>query len=170
MGQFNNQRKSLPENQRAMMEQFVGGQTPMQGATRQSPVEVRRTADFARCFGYPATRYEFWRDGRKEREMWVTEWRNIDGGREVAAVFAEMGGFLNQIVSALPGSTNGKMADQGVFSVLHEIDGFPVGVREYRTDGSIQREWALRSAKHERVDPAMFSPPTSYRRQQIPGS
>jgi hypothetical protein len=104
--------------------------------------------------------------------MWVTDWRNVDGGREVAAVFADMGRLLDQMLAALPKSSTGshKMADESVFTVMNRIEGFPVGVRDYRADGSIEQEWALRSARRQRVDPATFAPPSTYRRQQIPGS
>jgi hypothetical protein len=171
MGQIEESLRNVPPEQQAFMRQMMAGQKPSQGPPR-SPAQVRRTADRATVFGYPATRYEILRDGRKEREMYVTDWQNLDGGRDVAAAFVDLGGFAQELAAALPGGNSGPAAtmDDNIFTAMNEIDGFPVGVREYRSDGTIEREWALRSAKRQRVDPATFSPPAGYRRQAMVGS
>jgi hypothetical protein len=161
----------LPTMQRlsAQMSQLTGGRTFAPSGTLP-PAQVRKSTDIGDCFGYPATRYEVSRDGRLEREMYVTDWKYIDGGREVAAVFADMGGFLSQMMASLPtGGANGG-PDESIFSSMREMDGFPVGVREYRADGTIEQEWALRSARRQKPDPATFSPPTGYQQQRMPGS
>lgn len=160
----------VPTMQRlsAQMNQLTGGRTFAANGTL-SPAQVRKTADVGECFGYPSARYEVSRDGRLVREMYVTDWRYIDGGREVAAVFADMGGFLSQMMASLPtGAANGG-PDESIFSSMREMDGFPVGVREYRPDGTIEQEWALRSARRVKPDPATFSPPTGYQQQRLPG-
>ena len=50
-----------------------------------------------------------------------------------------------------------------------EMGGFPVATREYRDDGSLEGESALRSAKRMRLAPADFEPPKGYRRQEMFG-
>ena len=104
--------------------------------------------------------------------MYVTDWQNIDGGRDVADAFADMGRFAEELTAALPGGGKSPAGplDDSIFTVMDRVGGFPVGVREYRTDGTIEREWALRSAKRQRVDPATFAPPATYRRQALLGS
>ena len=170
MSQIEESLRNVPPDQQAFMRQMMAGQMPSQGLPR-SPAQVRRTADRATVFGYPATRCEIWREGRKEREMYVTDWQNLDGGREVAAAFVDMGSFAQELAAALPSGNSGPAAamDDNIFTAMNEIDGFPVGVREYRSDGTIEQEWALRSAKRQRVDPATFSPPAGYRRQTMGG-
>lgn len=161
----------VPTMQRlsAQMNQLTGGRTFAPSGTL-SPAQVRKTSDVGECFGYPSTRYEVSRDGRLVREMYVTDWKYIDGGREVAAVFADMGGFLSQMMASLPtGGANGG-PDESIFSSMREMDGFPVGVREYRPNGTIEQEWALRSARRVKPDPATFSPPSGYQQQRLPGS
>jgi hypothetical protein len=161
----------VPTMQRlaAQLNQLTGGRASGASGTL-APAQVRKTTDIAPCFGYPATRYEVFRDGRLVREMYVTDWKNIDGGREVATAFADMGAFLTAMMASLPmGEANGG-PDESVFSSMQEVDGFPVGVREYRADGTIEQEWALRSARREKPDPLMFSPPTEYQQQRLPGS
>jgi len=171
MGQMQDAMKNVPENQRAMMDQMMKDRIPAQQAPKRSPDQVRRTNDRNTVYGYPAVRYEIWRDDRKIRELWVTDWRNIEGGQEVAALFAEMGGFMEEMTSSLPGGGGGpaKGLEDSIFTVMSQVDGFPVGVRDYRPDGTIERESALRSAKSERLGPDAFEPPAGYRRQEMFG-
>lgn len=172
MGQIEDAMKHLTPEQQAIVNHAMNGQAPTRQVTQQPPIDARRTRDTATVFGYPATRYEVWRHGRKTREMWVTDWRNVGGSQEVAALFAEMGGFLEELTSSLPGGGAGpaKALDENIFTVMRQIDGFPVGVRDYRPDGTIEREWALRSAKQQRLGSDDFEPPIGYRRQEMFGS
>jgi hypothetical protein len=172
MGQMQDALKNVPESQRAAMEQMMKDRMPAQQTPQRSPDQVRRTNDRNTVFGYPAVRYEVWRDGRKVRELWVTDWRNIEGGQDVAALFVEMGGFLEEMTSSLPGGGAGsaKGLQDSIFTVMKQVDGFPVGVRDYREDGSLERESALRSAKNERLGRDAFEPPAGYRRQEMFGS
>lgn len=171
MGQMESALANLPPQQRAFAQQMMGNPMSASQTLPRVPDQVRRTTDVARCFGYPATRYEVWRDGRKVREMYVTDWSNIDGGRDVADAFADLSRFAEELARSLPGGNlaPGGALDDGLFTVMDRVSGFPVGVREYREDGSIEREWALRSARRQRVDPATFAPPGNYRRQALPG-
>ena len=162
---------NVPEHQRAMMEQMIKDRRPAQQEPPRSPDQVRKTNDHNTVYGYSAVRYEVWRDGRKVRELWVTDWRNIEGGQEVAALFVEMGGFMEELTGSLPGGAAGpaKGLEDSIFTVMSQVDGFPVGVRDYRADGTIERESALRSAKNERLGPQAFEPPAGYRRQEMFG-
>jgi hypothetical protein len=171
MGQMQETLKNVPPDQRALMEQTMKDRMPAQQAAQRSPDVVRRTNDRNTVFGYAAVRYEVWRGGRTVRELWVTDWRNIEGGQEVAALFVEMGGFLEEMTSSIPGSGASPAGglQNSIFTVMNEIDGFPVGVRDYREDGTIESESALRSARLQRLDPSAFEPPAGYRRQEMLG-
>ena len=169
MGQMDAALKNVPENQRALMSQTMKNQLPTRQAPLRSPAQVRLLGDRANVFGYPAVRYEVIRDGRKVRELWATDWRNIDGGREVTAVFTDMAEFTQEMTDALANSFGGATSsfDDGMMAALKGVNGFPVGVREFRADGTIEREWALRSVTQQRVDPAEFELPRGYVERQI---
>jgi hypothetical protein len=170
LGQMEEALRSVPENQRAMVEQMMKERMPAQQPTQQAPVEVRAMNQKAEVYGYPCQLYEVRRDGRKIRDLWVTPWSNIDGGRELAPVFADLGEFQQELLAAMPkmGATGG-MEDNS-FSTMKQIDGFPVASRDYAEDGTVKSESALRSAKSVRVNPAAFAPPAGYQRQNMLGS
>jgi hypothetical protein len=161
--------KNVPENQRASMEQLLRQRVPSVQGPQRSPARVRRLGDRAHVFGYPAVRYEVVRDGRKTREMWATDWANIEGGREVTEVFTELGEFTHEMSEALSSSVGGQSQplDDGVLAALKGVDGFPVGVREYREDGTIERESALRSTSQRRLSGEELQPPRGYQAQSM---
>jgi hypothetical protein len=170
MSQMQEALKNVPENQRAMMEQLMKDRMPAQKPTRRSPPEVRRLDQTAEVYGYPCRLYEVRRDGRKIRDLWVTDWSNIDGGRELAPVFADMGEFQQELLDVMPpmdGQAGG--IEDNPFTTMKQIDGFPVASRDYAEDGSVKSETALRSAKSQRLSPAAFEPPAGYQRHDMFG-
>lgn len=170
IGQMQDALKNVPEEQRALVEQAMKGRMPAQQPAQKSPLDVRRLNQTAEVYGYPCQLYEVRRDGRKIRDLWVTDWRNIAGGRELAPVFADMGEFQQELLDALPkmGSQSGGM-DDNPFTTMKQIGGFPVASRDYAEDGTVKSETALRDAKSQRLSPAAFEPPAGYRRQEMFG-
>lgn len=162
--------QGLSSEQRAMLERTMKDRMPAQQPTHKPQTTVRRLDQSAQVYGYPCQLYEVRRDGRKIRDLWVTEWSNIEGGSELAPVFADMGQFHRELISAMPqiAGQSGGMVDSP-FTAMKEIDGFPVASRDYASDGTVESETALRSAKRQRLDPAAFNPPTGYKRQEMFG-
>ena len=159
----------VPESQRAGMEQLLRQRVPSVQGQQLAPAQVRLLGDRARVFGYPAVRYEVVRDGRKVRELWATDWGNIEGGRDVAAVFTELGDFTHEMTAALTNSVGGQSQsfDDGVVAALKGVDGFPVGVREYGEDGTLERESALRSTSQRRLTAEEIEPPRGYQERTM---
>lgn len=161
--------KNVPEDQRAGMEQLLRQRVPSVQGKPRAPARVRLVGDRAQVFGYPAERYEVVRDGRKIRELWTTDWANIEGGRDVTRVFTELGEFTHKMTEALSNSVGGQSQalDDGVLAALEGVDGFPVGVREYREDGTIERESALRSTGQRRLTAEEIEPPRGYQERTM---
>jgi hypothetical protein len=105
------------------------------------------------------------RGGRVIRELWVTDWDNVEGGTEAAELFLEMSDFFTQMLDSLP-----KFADQGgdeTLEHLRELNGFPVVTREFDDNGSLKIESSLRSASERTFEPSAFEPPAGYKRQEM---
>lgn len=161
---------SVPEGQREKFRQMMQSKMPNAGAERV-PSELRNTGESDTIRGYPCVRYEIWRGGIRTRELWVTDWSNVEGGEQVAAGFQEMADFFKQMLDGLSA-----MGDMGGFSEgftdssfehLKEMNGFPVVSREYDENGALQGMAALKSATLQTLDPADFEPPTNYKRQDL---
>ncbi|MCZ6727947.1 MAG: hypothetical protein O7A98_11420 [Acidobacteria bacterium] len=173
MAQMQEALKNVPEGQRAMVEKMMKQGMPKQVQVPKRPVaEVRKTGDRGEENGYPCVRYDVLVNGTKVRDVWVTDWGNIEGGDEVADVFREMADFFSEMLDAvgeMAGGFGDMGADTGIFNDLEAIGGFPVVTREFGDDGSLEGESRLRSAKRQTLDPAAFEPPPGYNRREMFG-
>jgi len=171
MKRVEEQLKNVPEDQRAMVEKMLKERMPNMGGNAPSrPAnEYKRTGQRATKAGYPCVRYDVLRGGEKVREMWVTDWDNVEGAREVREAMLDMADFFEQIMSSLSESLGGlgpAFGGDSPFDGLREMDGFPVVVREF-DGGELESESTLRSARRRTLDPADFEPPAGYKRRSM---
>ena len=166
MSQMQEALKTISENQRAIVEQTMKQKMPAgQPQPKVKPV-VRKVGQRATVYGYPSELFEVLRDGRKIRDIWVTDWANIEGGSELVQGFSDMGDFFQQLGDTLPELAGTEMQDNG-FATMRQLGGFPVASREYREDGTVESESALRSSQRQHIDPNAFEPPPGYERQSM---
>ncbi len=159
--------KDVPEAQREMVEQMLKKQKMAAGTAERKgrpKTEIRNTGQRADKAGYPCVKYDVYRDGRKVRELWVTDWSNIDGGQEAAEAFREMGSFFEEMLDSLgelPGGA-GSMAEVSPYEEMNFEAGFPVVSTSFDEGGGIDEESTLRSSSRRTLDPAEFEPPAGY--------
>ena len=167
--------KNVPEDKRAMIKQMMKQKMPSKKDPEGPQDELKKTGERADQNGYPCVKYEVLRDGRKTRELWVTDWDNMEGGSEVVGAFEDMADFFREMMDSFSGAAGvglgrGGGPGEGVFEHLKELGGFPVVTREFGDDGSLEGETALRSAKRQTIDPDAFEPPSGYKREDpFPG-
>ena len=164
--------KNVPAEQRAMVEKMMKQRMPAMQPPQRPTIVVRKTADRAELHGYPCVKYEVLREGRKIKELWVTDWANVEGGSEVVDVFRDMATFFSEMLESFSGGAGPGLAQtvgDSVFQHMNELDGFPVVTRNYGDDGSLESESALRSSGRRPLDAAEFEPPVGYKRQQMMG-
>lgn len=172
MGQIEKALENVPEAQRAALEQMMRDRMPQKPPTRPETT-LRNTGDRAEKNGYPCVRYEVLRGGTVVRELWVTDWSNVEGGQDVAPVFEDLADFFGTMLDSLSGADGmpglGDALDDNMFEHMKELGGFPVVTREFDDDGSLEGETTLRSARRQTIDPDAFEPPAGYKRQEMFG-
>ena len=157
---------NVPESQRSMVEEMMRKPMPQAQKTERPKTELRMTGETAQHNGYPCVKYEVVREGQKIRELWVTDWTNVEGGAEAAELFYEMSEFFQEMLDSLPQFADSGGSDQA-FEHMREMDGFPVITRELSDNGSIETESSLKSARSQNLDPNAFEPPSGYKRQEM---
>jgi len=156
---------AVPEGQRAKMEAMMKQRMPIEMDQRE-PSELKKTSETDTINGYPCVKYQVWRRGALERELWVTPWKNIEGGADTAQAFEDMSAFFKQMLDSLPQMGDRSFADSA-FEHLKEMGGIPVVTREFADDGSLESEATLKSASAQSLDPADFEPPKDYKRRDM---
>jgi hypothetical protein len=174
-GQMNAAMQNLTPEQRAMAGQMMNGRNPVTqvGAqvTQQSPITVRQLNNRTTVYNYPSTLVEVSRDGRCISNLWITPWQNIDGAQELGTAFIDLAAFSDELMKSLP-TTPGmqQQLPDNPFSALHKINGFPVAGRNYRNDGTVASETALRATQKASIGPGEFQPPAGYQQNKLFGN
>ena len=172
MGAMEEALKNVPEDQREAIEKMMrerGGAGAAGPMTPPAKPEVRRTGERDTKEGYPCVKYEVFQDGEKIREIWTTDWDNIDGGDEAAEAFRGMGAFfeaMSESMGTLPGGED-LFGGQNPFDEMNFVNGFPVVVTSFGEDGNVEEESRLKSARRQNIDPAAFQPPSGYERMSM---
>jgi hypothetical protein len=166
MSQMQEALKNVPEDKRKMVEEMMKQRMPQQQPQRPKS-ELRKTGEKAKKNGYPCVKYEVLRDGHKVRELWVTDWSNVEGGSDVVDAFEDMADFFKELMDSIADFGQGGDIGDPAFAHLKEIGGFPVVTEEFGEDGSLEGTSTLRSARRQRLDPAAFEPPSGYKRRQM---
>jgi len=169
MKQVDEMLKNLPKEQQDAIKRAQAsgmGGMPGLGATAPPKREVRITGERDSKNGYPCVKYEELRDERKVRELWVTDWSNIEGGGDVVNAFEDMADFFAELLDSIPNFGQGGGPDAAFTEVF--THGFPVLTREFDPEtGAVVSEAGLRSAKRQTIDPDAFEPPSGYKRQEM---
>lgn len=135
----------------------------------RSKPEVRKTGERAEKNGYPCVKYEVFRDGRKIREIWTTDWDNVEGGDEAWEAFGAMAEFFEALLEKMPAMPGGgdPLGGQNPYDEMNLENGFPIVTSEFGEDGSLESESSLKSARQQRLDPSAFEPPAGYKRMSM---
>ena len=127
-------------------------------------MKLVNTGEKANKMGYPCVKYEVYLDGKKIREIWTTDWNNVDGGDEAEDAIGAINKFFERIKDKfgdMPGGNN--FHDEMNFG-----NGFPIVTRGFDEDtGELEEETTLRSARRRTLDPADFEPPSGYNRRSM---
>jgi len=158
----------MPPDQRAMAEQMMKQHLPA-AAPAPEPMTVRKTGATDTINGFRCEYYEVKQQGAKIRDLCVTDWNDIDGGREAADSMLAMAGFFEKMAEQFSsGSGLDVMGQQReLFQHMRELGGYPVLTREFDDSGRVESESRLKSARIGDIDSALFSPPQGYRKMDL---
>ena len=170
MKQMQEALESMPPEQRAMAEKMMKQHMPQEMTQpKQPPASLHATGREDTVNGFDCDHYEVRRDERLVRELCVTPWDEIPGGRDLAGSLLGMAGFFERMASTISEETGiAVMGDQQeIFGHLEELDGYPVLTREFDESGEVTSESVLQSAATEDLDPSLFEPPAGYREMSL---
>ncbi|MEX2122697.1 MAG: DUF4412 domain-containing protein [Woeseia sp.] len=158
----------MPPEQRAMAEQMMKQHIPAP-AQEPEPMTVRKTGSRDSINGFGCDYYEVQQQGAKIRELCVTAWDDIDGGREAADSMLAMADFFDNMAEQFSAGTGMDVMGQQreLFEHMRELDGYPVLTREFGETGRVESESRLKSAGTRDIDADFFSPPTGYTQMDL---
>ena len=164
---------AMPPEQRALAEQMMQRQFPAAApkqSPKQSPDIINALGSHGEVAGIECRNYEVMRDGRKVRELCMSDWDDIAGGQETAEALKDVAGFFESMRQAFSGAGAMDAFDrqQELFGHMNELDGYPILYRDFSASGALERQVILTSARQEDVSPRFFKPPQGYKLQKLP--
>lgn len=161
--------QDVPADQRAMVEEMMRQRMPTatSGKSVMPSFTVKKTGESAEQNGFPCRKHELYRNGELSKTIWVTDWKNVDGGREAMGAFEGLGDFIEEIQAAMPDFAKSDQVGGHAYEHLEELGGFPVVTIDHAADGSVTDESRLLSSKQTDVPADSFEPPANYQRQEL---
>ena len=101
----------------------------------------------------------------RSQELWVTDWNNVDGAREIQAAFTGFAELMTSFLDAMPMGMFG--SNDGFGGLMNLQRGVPVVTYELDEEGNPEVEITLRSIQGTDVDRSRFGPKDGYREQKI---
>ena len=169
MSQMQEALAAMPPEQRALAEQMMQKRFPAE-APKKSPNTINDLGSHGEVAGIACRNYEVIRDGRKVRELCVSEWDDIEGGQETAAALKGVAEFFEGMRKAFSGAGGMDAFDrqQELFGHMNELDGYPVLYRDFNASGALERQVLLTSAREDDLSPGFYAPPATYTFQELP--
>jgi hypothetical protein len=160
---------AMPPEQRALAEQMMQQQFPAE-PPQQSPNIINDLGSHGEVAGIECRNYEVIRDGRKVRELCVSDWDNIQGGQETAKALKGVADFFEGMRQAFSGAGGMEVFDRQreLFGHMDELDGYPVLYRDFSASGALERQTILTAAREAELTPGFFQPPAGYQFQELP--
>lgn len=169
MSQMQEALASMPPEQRALAEQMMRQRFPAQ-PPEQSPATINDLGSHGEVAGIECRNYEVIRNGRKVRELCVSDWDDIHGGQETANAIKGVADFFEGMRQAYAAAGGMEVFDrqQELFEHMKELDGYPVLYRDFAASGSLERQTLLTGARDQSMAPGFFDPPANYQLQELP--
>ena len=163
MAQMREQLKSLPPEQRAMIEQQLGNMATL-GAAQSKPAEpvklVKRGS--TKVAGFKCQVYDAMQGQEKLSEVCLATAADVGVSKSDFATLSAMMGFMREMASSAQKLSAGMGGSSHM--MLGGAEGVPVSVKEFKGG----HEYTVAGVTDERLDDARFSEYKTYRRKAIP--
>ncbi|MGH7885455.1 MAG: hypothetical protein ACRENO_07145, partial [Thermodesulfobacteriota bacterium] len=148
--------KDVPEAQREFVRQQMEKSMPKQTAAKKISKPDLKLVGNEKYNNFSSRKYLLKSEG-EETNLWVTEWNNIEGGKEISQAFINLGTFFDGMVEALsqlPGAD--KRGENNFLRIMDDVNGFIHSSKSFES-GKLKSESKLLKSYKRDVNPAEFS-------------
>jgi hypothetical protein len=162
MQKLQEQMKDMPPEQRAMMEKMMQGKAM---PVKPKKTVYKKTASGVKVNKWTCDKYEGFLDGRKTRDVWTTDWKNLGLDQEHYDVMKEIGDFTGEFTK---GPSSFFRAGSDEWERAQGYSGVPVRTITYSM-GRPKQKTEIQDIRKERFKPSLFELPPGLRKQSMPG-
>ena len=163
MARLKEQLAKLPPEQRAQMEQMMGG--ALAGEGKGWTVDVADTGKSDKVDGRACKLWNVTRNGELDEQICVVPYSALPGKEDFQKVFASFARSFEEMAKSVP-MLAGMMANE--FSAQVKANGFPVRRQAYVGDNLSDVETLVKAWREEAIPASMFEIPAGYKQKQMP--
>jgi hypothetical protein len=166
MTKLKEQLAKLPPEQRAQMEQMMGGAGGMlSGDGEQWTVEVKDTGKSDKVEGRTCKLWDVTRKGELDEQICVVPYSALPGKENFQAVFSNFAKVFEEMAKSVP-MLSGMMANE--FAAQVKTNGYPVRRRGYESGKLSDEVTLVKVWREEAIAASMFEIPAGYKQKQMP--
>ena len=163
MKMFEEQLKNMPPEQREMMEQMMKKQMSMKST--QTKTMYEKVASGEKVNRWVCDKYEGYREGRKKKEIWTTDWKHLGLNPEDFKVMKTMGEFFEEFSKGAASSFYKVGSEE--WEKEQGYSGVPVKTIIY-SDGQIREKTELKEIQQQDFSASLFDLPKGLKKKEIP--
>lgn len=166
MAKLKEQLAKLPPEQRAQMEQMMGGAGGMlSGESQKWTVEVADTGKSDTVEGRKCKLWDVTRNGELDEQICVVPYAALPGKENFQAVFANFAKVFEEMAKSVP-MLAGMMTNE--FDAQQKTNGFPVRRRGYESGKLSDEVTLVKTWREENISASMLEIPAGYKQKQMP--
>lgn len=170
MAEMEKQLAALPPAQRKMMENMMKGK--MKGMSDALPeLSFKRTGESDTKSGYKVEKVLLLKDEVETSELWVADWDDIEGSKELMNSLQAMAGMFNDMMKAfskgpMAGMISGNTTSNW-FGQIEDIGGMPIVSVELDSNGKPESQTTLTKVEERKIEASAFEVPKGYKKQKM---
>lgn len=164
--QMEAQLANMPPQQREMVKKMMANNGAMFDPPQKPMTEWKSTSRKGMAADQACVYQEYWVDGLKTTEFCVAPKGQVTGAEQLLTSMKAMASMFDEFVQSMAQSFP-MLNQEGGFSGMQQLDGFPVIITHFKQDGSKdQRE--LKSVESQSFASDFFMPPIGYKEKTMP--
>ena len=167
------QLESMPPTQRAMAENMMKQQMKKHGiATEKEDADwkYKPTSETETISDYSCKKMEVIKDSAKVKDIWATDWQNIEYRDEIETAFTSLFEFVNSLKDVLNDNKYGSylnvMSLPGDSADTDKLPGMPISSSQFADDGKKTYTNTLQHIEAQDLSESDFLPPDDYQREK----
>jgi outer membrane lipoprotein-sorting protein len=163
MEKMKEQMAKLPPEQRAQLEQAMGGAG--MGAGQKWSVDAIDTGTSDKVGGRACKLWDVKRNDKLDEQICVVPYAALPGKEDLKVVFAKFAKVFEEMAKSVP-MLSGMMSNE--FSALVKANGYPVRSRSYDNGKLADDETLVKVWREEAIPASMFEIPAGYKPKKMP--
>jgi hypothetical protein len=160
------QMKNMPPEQRQMMEKMMQGRgMPAAQPAGTIKTAYKKTAAGEKVNQWVCAKYEGYREDKKVKEVWTTDWKSLGLTAESFKVMKDLSEFFEDFAKDMASSFDKIGSEE--WEKEQGYAGIPVKTLSY-TDGKLRSATEVTEVKQESLPAALFNLPAGLTKKEMP--